>query len=198
MYIKFPLLNLFNMKRLFVGIDLADNQHINKLILDFSRRLHKNKIRWVRPENLHLTLQFLGPTPKEKLLSVEQNITQAVENTQAFTLSFERLGIFGSSYKPRIIWLGFSPNPHLIGLAERLKLGMIEYGFREDRQNFVPHITLGRIGKIESKKYFQAVWEHFEDWSMPDIEVKEIKLLESVLHKDGPEYQSLGVFDLRG
>ena len=186
------------MKRLFVAVDLADNQLISQLLDDFRRRLARDKIRWVKPENLHLTLQFLGPMHQERIPAIEQNITRAVENTTAFTLDFERLGIFGSHYKPRVIWLGFEPNPSLLSLAEQLKKGMMEQGFSEDRQNFVPHITLGRIGKIESKKYFQSVWEHFEDWTMPPIEVKEVKLLESVLHKEGPEYQSLGVFGLRG
>lgn len=186
------------MKRLFVAIDLADNQYISQLIGSFSRHLHQDKIRWVKPENIHLTLQFLGPIHEERLPKIISNTEATLESHQAIYLKFEKLGIFGSRYKPRVIWLGFESSPELMHIAEKLKQGMIKQGFRDDRQNFVPHITLGRVSKIESKHYFQAIWKKHGSWTMPPIEVKEIKLLESVLHKDGSEYQSLRIFGLRG
>ena len=186
------------MKRLFIAIDLSDNQEVNMIYQEVKKRLLNNKIGWVKPENMHLTLKYLGSTPEEKVKKIIEDMHKSCENRKEISLEFSRIGIFGSSYKPRVIWLGFKENVFLEEFAEEIKKAMLPLGFSIDRQNFVPHLTLGRINKIESKRYFQSVLDQYRSLEFKPVTINKIYLYESILHKEGAEYKVIGKFLLRG
>ena len=72
-----------------------------------------------------------------------------LKNHKSFTIDFNRTGIFGSRYTPRVLWLGMQNTPQeLYDLEEDLLTTFDNIGYLRDRQNFVPHITLGRIKKV--------------------------------------------------
>ena len=182
------------MKRLFIAVDLSGNQEVNKIYSEIKRRLINNKIRWVKPQNMHLTLKFLGSTPSDKVDSIIEITKQTVGKFKKTELLISQIGLFGSSYKPRVIWLGFEENKVLSELGEALKNDFIPLGFPYDRQNFVPHLTFGRINKIESKQYFQSVLNDYKELNLNPIKIKSIFLYESILRKEGPEYRVLNEF----
>ena len=184
------------MKRLFIAVDLADNEDITNIHREVSRQLGKEKIKWSRPENLHLTLQFLGSTPAEKVAGIKESLTRCARQHRPVELTLQRVGIFGSRYKPRVIWLGFEPDDALGELARCIHRNMEPLGFPPDRQNFVPHLTLGRIREIQSRKFFQSVLDHYAQIKAPAIFIDKFYLYESVLHKSGPEYSVVGEFEL--
>jgi len=179
------------MKRLFIAVDFADNEDIIKLHREISSRLQKEKIKWTKPENLHLTLEFLGSTPSAVTGRVGEVLQHCGDMTQPFVLKPAGAGIFGSRYKPRVLWLGFEPCDALQRLVRCIRQGMEPLGFVADRQNFVPHLTLGRITRIESKRYFQSVIDDYRNRTIAPVPVTQIHLYESVLTKAGPEYTTL-------
>jgi 2'-5' RNA ligase len=184
------------MKRLFIAIDISENQDVMRIYKDVKMRLSKDKIRWVKPENMHITLKFLGSTPAEKVKDVIKTMENISRKYSSTELVFSRVGIFGSSYKPRVIWIGFEENASLQNLAADLKQAYVPLGYEADRQNFVPHLTLGRISAISSKRYFQTVIDRHRNLQSAPVTVNKIYLYESILRREGPEYKVLKAVDL--
>jgi len=105
-------------------------------------------------------------------------------------------GIFGSSYKPRVLWFGVENDTAIHQLGETVLNTLDKAGFPRDRQNFVPHLTIGRINKIEHKKMFQeAIAVHRHDF-LQEFQVDKIILYESLLKPSGVVYKVVMDFSL--
>jgi len=184
------------MKRLFVALKIEPNKTFLKSYKALQQALQFERISWVKPENIHLTLKFLGKTPDEKLPVIRKALQQVVQDTAPFQLKIAGTGIFGSSYKPRVIWFGTEPNQDMMQLGEQVLDQLDQAGFPRDRQNFVPHLTIGRIRKIEHKKLFQeALAAHRHDF-LQETPVDKIILYQSLLKPDGAVYKPVMEFVL--
>lgn len=187
------------MKRLFLAIPIKTTENGFVPLLDeLKRRLaHEQHIGWVRPNNIHLTLKFIGSTHSHEIPKIIDGVEEMLKNHKSFTMDFNRTGIFGSRYAPRVLWLGMQDTPQeLYDLEEDTLTTFDKLGFLRDRQNFVPHITLGRIKGLCEKQYFQKVVAGIEQKSYIRQEVKEIILFESFLRPEGAVYKALKVFNL--
>ncbi len=177
------------MKRLFVAVKLMPDENFLKSYVALRHALQLEKISWVKPENFHLTLKFLGKTPEEKIPAILLVLQQAAEQTAVFPLTMAGTGIFGSSYKPRVIWFGVENDTAVRHLGETVLNSLDKVGFPSDRQNFVPHLTIGRINKIEHKKLFQeAIAAHRHDF-LQEFTIGKFILYESLLKPSGVVYR---------
>ena len=187
------------MKRLFLAIPIktADNGFV-PLIDGLKRQLaHEKRINWVRPLNIHLTLKFIGDTPNEDIPKIIEAVEEMLKNHKSFTMDFNRTGIFGSRYAPRVLWMGMNVTPQeLYNLEEDTLTAFDKLGYLRDRQNFVPHITLGRIKELCEKQYFQKIVSSIEQKSYIKQEVNEIILFQSILRPEGATYKELKKFQL--
>ena len=104
------------------------------------------------------------------------------------------IGIFGSRYDPRVVWAGIEPPEPLASLMKIVQKEMEQHGFEPDRQNTVPHLTLGRIKFLKDKELFKKVIDIHRDLQSDFIKISESILFESILRKEGPQYISLGKF----
>lgn len=190
---------LLIMKRLFLAIPIktADNGFV-PLLDGLKRQLaHEQRINWVKPNNIHLTLKFIGDTHSHEIPGMIEAVGEMLKNHKSFTMDFNRTGIFGSRYAPRVIWLGMQDTPQeLYDLEEDTLATFDKLGFMRDRQNFVPHITLGRIKDLCEKQYFQKVVAGIEQKTYIKQEVNEIILFQSFLRPEGAVYKALKVFNL--
>ncbi len=185
------------MKRLFVAIKVYPDKNFLTTYRSLQHALQLEKISWVKPDNFHLTLKFLGKTQEEKLPLIRTTLQETVQKNVGFPLTFSGTGIFGSAYKPRVIWFGTEPNATLQKMGEQILDALDDAGFPRDRQNFVPHLTIGRIRKIEHKKNFQqAVSDHRNDF-LQTINVDNIILYESLLRPEGAIYRPVYRFKLK-
>jgi len=188
------------MKRLFLAIPIQteDNGFI-PLLNDLRRRLsHEDRINWVHPTNIHLTLKFIGETPPQDEPKIIEAVTKAVERHHAFTMDFNHTGIFGARYAPRVLWLGMQQTPEeLLSLEEDILTAFDGIGYHRDRQNFVPHITLGRIKDLCEKQYFQKVVHAIEQKTYIHQEVNEIILFQSILRHEGAVYKVIKKWELK-
>lgn len=158
--------------------------------------LREEKIKWVDPGNVHLTLKFFGETPESNIPLISASLDQAARETPAFGFDIRDTGIFGSRYQPRVIWLGIVPHEDIVILAENIFGRLAAAGIPRDRQNFVPHLTLGRIKFLEDKKTFrQVIGKHGQVYIQKE-EVKEFHLFESILRPQGPLYSILETYKL--
>lgn len=187
------------MKRLFLAIPIktADNGFM-PLLDGLKRQLaHEQRINWAKPNNIHLTLKFIGNTPAHEIPNMIDAVGEMLQKHKSFTMDFNRTGIFGSRYAPRVIWLGMQNTPQeLYDLEEDTLTTFDRLGFLRDRQNFVPHITLGRIKELCEKQYFQKVVGGIEQKTYIKQDVNEIILFQSFLHPEGAVYKALKVYKI--
>lgn len=184
------------MKRLFVAIKLSPDENFLRIYDFLKQNLKQDLIKWVEPDKLHLTLKFLGETHNEKIPKIKQLLAEFVKGKLPLKLDFDKVGIFGSSYDPKVIWLGINQNEQIKEFGQNLLQYFHENGFQQDRQNFVPHLTVGRIKKLNNKKYFQSVIDKVKSENIQSFNIKEIILYQSILKPTGPIYISLGKYPL--
>ncbi len=179
------------MKRLFAAIKITPDEHFLSIYYDLVKRLENDRIKWVVPHNFHLTLKFFGETPEEKIGIIGHKLNKIADMFSPFTVSVQNTGVFGSRYNPKVIWFGIADRGHLKELAETTLTTMDEAGFARDRQNFVPHLTVGRIKRLSDKQHFQQTIKMFEKADFMAIHVNEIYLYESHLKPEGPVYETV-------
>ncbi len=185
------------MKRLFVAVKIHPDRHFEGIYGELRKKLILDKIKWVELQNLHLTLKFLGKTSEENFSRIHSVLQEVVARHFCFELSLQTAGIFGSRYDPRIIWLGTNQNQELTILGEDVLNSLDAAGFPRDRQNFVPHLTLGRIKQLTNKKYFQEIILQYHEMFFQKLAVEQFFLYESILNPAGPVYRILKSYNLK-
>jgi RNA 2',3'-cyclic 3'-phosphodiesterase len=185
------------MKRLFAAIDLKPGKEFIDTYAEFQKTLKHERINWVGINNMHLTLKFFGETDERRIPSINTSLTKSAQQVPPFNLCFNKTGTFGSSYNPKVIWLGAEDQPKLNRLFKMLKVELEMKGFEYDRQNFVPHLTLGRIRNLSDKQLFREVMDKFRAAFILEQEVTAFHLYESVLTFQGPIYTQLQTIELK-
>jgi 2'-5' RNA ligase len=156
--------------------------------------LDYNIIKWVDLENLHITLRFFGDTPEDELPTIITALKKASLSVTPFKLTLEKTGVFGSRYDPRVIWFGIRENKTLLNLHKNITESLEEVEYFADRQNFVPHLTIGRIKEIRDKQFFQQIIDRFSDLRLLEQQVTEFSLFSSELKKEGPIHTCIESF----
>lgn len=182
------------MKRLFVAIHIKPTEAFIDIFNNLKQILGFHIIKWVDPNNIHITLKFLGETPVEEIPVITEALRASTGGIQPFDLKLANTGIFGSYYLPRVIWAGIDANDELHKLSANVVTNLEAIGYLSDRQNFVPHLTLGRIKEIKDKAHFQEVLAHFSNFVYQTQHVTGFSLYESNLRKEGPEHIVLEEF----
>lgn len=187
------------MKRLFAAIHIVPGESYLALYHQTLRLFGQDRIRWVEPDNLHITLKFFGETETDRIPNIVEVIDAATGGYEPFSIVLSQFGLFGSRYNPRVIWVGIDEDEVLISLAGDLHKKLEEIGFVPERQNFRPHLTVGRIKKIHHLPTFMKNFEKLKafEFAQP-VQVEKIELLESILSKKGPEYKPVQRFILHG
>ena len=156
-------------------------------------------LRRVKPENLHVTLAFLGWTPDEQLATVTEAATEAAAPVPRFTLDFDRAGRFPERGRPRVVWLGMAAGaPSVMKLGEGVHASLRSRGLRFDDRPLAPHLTLARIDEDASSSEAKTVAAALEGLAVGDLrfEVGEIAVVQSVLSPKGPRYTALATVPL--
>ena len=179
--------------RLFVALEIPAAVRDNLATLIEELRNSEPKARWVRPENLHVTLKFLGETPSEKLEAI-QNALSAVRSEQAVRLDFRGLGFFPNEKRPRVLWAGMDALPNVQSLAASIEQALEKLGFpREDRE-FTPHLTIARFSSPGVTEKLRAAIQQNMGRESGSVRTNEFHLIESKLKPSGAEYTRLGTF----
>ena len=130
--------------RSFIALNLPkrERQRIDRAV----RPLREDAlpVRWVEPDNLHVTLKFLGEVRPDRLADVEATLTRVAAATPPFALSLGGFGAFTTIRRPRVLWLGVEATPELRCLKQDLEWALTDCGFERETRAFHPHLTLGR------------------------------------------------------
>jgi len=184
------------MKRLFVAVKIHPSPEFLKTYHSLKSGLKFCHITWVKPENIHVTLKFFGETEERKIPAISGVLKEVAARHQAFTSELVNVGIFGSSYSPKVIWFGIEQAEPLKNLGMDVLKSVESIGWEPDRQNFVPHLTIGRIKDVPDRQLFQRMIDEHKKARMQEFSVREFHLYESILNREGPVYKVLESYKL--
>jgi 2'-5' RNA ligase len=150
------------------------------------------KIRWVRPENIHLTLKFLGDIKKTDTEKVARAVSESVTGYPPISLAVKGIGVFPGIKRPRVIWLGVSNQlDTLTVLQKTLDEKLEEIGFPKEKRPFRGHLTLGRIKSKIDPKTLNTVLKEFIQFESERFFADRIILYKSELKPKGAVYTKL-------
>jgi 2'-5' RNA ligase len=150
------------------------------------------------PTQAHVTLKFLGDTSDHRIDDVREALAAAVDaaDVAPFSAEFAGLGVFPSLAYINVVWLGVEAGgEEMTRLQAAVEPRLVELGFEEEDHEFTPHVTLARMEHAGGKERVQELVRerHPEAGTM---EVTEVRLTESELTPDGPEYATVERFEL--
>lgn len=174
--------------RTFIAIELPT--HIKQHLGDIVRQLRRSDVHagWVKPDNLHLTLKFLGDVDESLLPQIVEQIDQVAKQQTAFRADLNEFGFFPSRNRPRILYAAFEDPLPLMQLLQHLDRLLKPLGIAPE-QRFHPHITLARIKDSKKTKELQRMTDDIA--LRQTFTVYAISLFNSTLHSDGARYQRL-------
>ncbi|NWJ52707.1 MAG: RNA 2',3'-cyclic phosphodiesterase [Bacteroidetes bacterium] len=185
------------MKRLFIAIKIEPDERFLQIYNHLNSSLKYESLRFIEIDKIHLTLRFLGETPEVKIVEIDRILSEVTYTVNAFSLNINRVGVFGSSYNPRVLWMGIDKDEPLILLHKIIERNLSRIGFYPDRQNFVPHLTLTRIKQLKDLKLFQKIISPYKDVEIMSQSITSFTLYESILKPQGPTYIALNRFQLK-
>jgi len=182
--------------RLFIAVGLTEE--IRRRAVEVINQLKGLDIdvKFTEPENLHFTLKFLGEVHEQGVKEIESAISAAIKDFKPFRVSVEGLGYFGSPRHVKTLWIDTaSPGrEELVKLASRLNAGL-DHVRHEDREP-KPHLTIGRVRSGRNREALLAKLAEMKHVKLGEMDVKLVKLKQSVLSREGPHYTDIKVFEL--
>jgi 2'-5' RNA ligase len=178
-------------KRLFVSVDLDGLAEAVDAVQE--RFEGASGLNVTDPEQAHLTLEFLGDTDADRVSELVAELERAVEasGVDPFSAEFGGLGVFPSMDYISVVWLGVREgSAELARLHEAIEDRTVAMGFEPEDHDFTPHVTLARMDHAGGKERVQQVVRN-EDPTVGTLRVEAVRLTESTLTRDGPEYTTV-------
>jgi 2'-5' RNA ligase len=156
-------------------------------------------VSWVRAENLHLTLKFLGAVDEAMVPALIEALHRAVERHRPFGAEVRGLGAFPSAARARVVWAGVTTGVHpLRALARAVDDATADLGFPREERPFAAHVTLARVRELRKSPALAQVLETGAARPFGVVSVKDVTLMRSELSPRGSRYTSLGLVALAG
>ncbi len=184
--------------RVFVAINPSPEERAR--LAQASRALRKGgyPIRWVPPENVHLTLKFLGEVAEAQLPGVCAAVDESAKGLGALEMVVRNFGAFPNLRRPQVVWAGMQSSPALEALQSRVEGALADLGFPRERRAFRPHLTLGRAQKRTRVSDFRGLEELVAGLSYDDVyRVRGVDVMRSRLLPRGAIYDLLHTAELR-
>jgi 2'-5' RNA ligase len=185
--------------RCFIAIQLPDDvrHQISKYIENLKK--YSNDVRWVRADNSHLTLKFLGEIAPSRLIRVKECLYPISDNFSPFHLNIFGTGCFPGKKHPRVFWLGMEQgvdNP-LFEMHHWIENQLLKLKFEKEKRRFSPHLTLGRVrakGLIDFSELFSFLEQN--PFRPTKFSVNTIYFMQSNLRPTGAEYHVIEKYSL--
>jgi 2'-5' RNA ligase len=179
--------------RTFIAVEAVDEVHSSALnVIDRLRSATEN-VKWVEPDNLHWTMQFLGDLSDVEMAEVCLRTVRTAARHEGFTMEACGVGAFPHVERPRTLWLGAGEgHDRFCDLQADIEAALESLGFRGERRQFVPHLTLGRVGQgSHGGSLLTERLEKLADYDGGVMGVDAVTVFASELSRDGPTYHVL-------
>lgn len=195
--------------RLFIAIELndalrAELKRAQRQLQDECSRtfVAQNIVRWVAPQNIHLTLKFLGNSKRAQIPLLQDALAQVAARLAPFDLTARGLGCFPNARRPNNIWVGLEGELKAAALlTQQIEAECARLNIARDERGFTPHLTLGRVKREASQSARAAIGEivkNFPATTFGTIHADAIYLIASDLQPDGPLYTTIARQDVAG
>jgi len=182
--------------RVFIAIELPQQtlDAIEKQTTRLRQTIGSDIIRWVPPQNMHLTLKFIGDIAASHVDFLKQMIMQEAATHSQFEMQVGGLGSFPNSRMPRILWVGLHAPAELASLHKGIEAGSSRLGYEKEERPFSPHLTLGRARQntepAELTKV-RAALDTIQLGNIANTRVDSVHLFKSDLQPGGSVYTKL-------
>jgi len=189
--------------RVFIAIELDDatRRALGSLQSKLKSELGTNAVRWVAPENIHLTLKFLGEVDAIKIDALERAVADASIGVAPFVLRLSGVGAFPNVTRPNNIWVGVQGDVEVAAmLAKKIEDACAILCFPREARGFSPHLTLGRVkrdaGTRERAEIAQMI-AAAPTSELGQYRVEHVSIMQSELKPSGSEYSRLSLIALK-
>jgi len=187
--------------RVFIAIDI--DEKIKAALRDLQQQLQssvdvkKGDVKWVNPENMHLTLKFLGEIKDAKVVEVCNIVKKVASRHKNFELDVESVGHFGGR-SARILWVGIGEaGDNLRELQKDLERQLALAGWPEEQRDFAGHLTVCRIRNPAAGIKLAQMSEDYGDFELGTMSADSVSVYQSQLKPTGPVYTVIGNYKLQ-
>ena len=186
--------------RSFLAAKIPDN--IKNKIGDFIEELKhgKDNVKWVNPENIHITIYFFGELNEEDYLTLSKELPLMGDISLPFEVSIKTISAFPDPKRPRVIWCGVEDRSNILKKANDFVKDIVKnnnLNVEIEKREYSPHLTIGRVkGRYSNllvKKIISAESREFGSFT-----IDELILFRSTLTRSGPIYEIIERFPFKG
>ncbi|MCS7192022.1 MAG: RNA 2',3'-cyclic phosphodiesterase [Armatimonadetes bacterium] len=177
--------------RSFVALELSED--VRERLKDLLQQLRQTKaaVKWVEPENLHLTLKFLGEVPESQIEEIVNALKSIAQATLTFSFTVCGVGGFPNLNRPKVLWAGVEASENLMTLQRMVEQAMERLGFSPEERTYHPHITIGRVKAMVGIEEVKMILSKNLGTVFGVVPANHLTLFRSDLSKEGPTYTPL-------
>jgi len=187
--------------RSFIAIEMPPEVKKSLSRLQQSLKTGGRQVKWVEPENLHLTLQFLGNVDAARVGDIASAIDKVAAGTRPFRIEVGGLGVFPDMRRVNVIWVGLAGElEKLDKLQKNIGANLTPLGFPPETRPFTPHLTIGRVRDFTRPEERAAIGHLIEQTGYNvkyKVDVTAVNLMRSQLTREGPIYSKLAAINLK-
>ncbi len=183
-------------KRIFTGVKIDFTERTQNFYSSAKDALNESDIKWTEPENMHITLKFLGDVQADKIPKISAKLKNIAKSHDEFKPLLKGVGVFKDFYRPKILWFGLRNCPEFEKIKNGIENSLSDIGFEIDYRKFTPHLTVGRFKTSVSSDQLKKFVNTNREVYLQAVSVSDIILYESILSPQGSQYTVLEKFPL--
>lgn len=184
--------------RIFLAVDIDEVVRRQVILLQRALADVAEDVKWVEPDNLHVTLLFLGEVDDRDLANLCRIVTKVSANTQMFPATVAGVGAFPTLRRPKTLWAGLTEGAaELQSLHAALVPPILDLGaFRQEERAYTPHLTLGRVNGDAAEAVLAKELPNHSSWRAGRTAIQRVTIYSSEQRKTGPAYTVIGRAEL--
>ena len=178
--------------RIFIAIEISDEIKDALGQIESHLKYSGADVKWVNPENIHLTLKFLGEIDEKRCEEVKAALDRVAGSISSFALTIKELGAFPKIEYPRVLWAGLDKGAdESKALAEKIDEALYGIGFQKEARPFAAHLTIGRVRSSRSKDKLKEKFASCQVPAVSPCKISSLILFQSTLTPKGSIYTKL-------
>lgn len=178
--------------RTFIAVEIGSpaREVLLRLIKQLSSEL--SGVRWTQPDQLHLTLKFIGDIDNRALPEICNQMREACAGVEAFSAGLMGLGAFPKNKPPRVLWVGFNEGTEPLKLIhQRLETSLAGLGVPSEGRAYSPHVTLGRINRGADQELIASRMARDTESHFANFDVSDVHLIASIRERNRMIYETI-------
>jgi 2'-5' RNA ligase len=173
----------------FIAIDIAATPQM----ITFEKEIGKTgaDVKLVEPENIHITVKFLGDTNENHIDAIEKSMKESIAKIKPFPITLKGTGVFPNQNYIKVIWIGIKDEGNIQTIAQAIDTSLAPLGFKKETRGFSPHLTIGRVKTARNKDQLLKVIANYTETEFTVQKVQLLILKKSDLTPKGPIYTNL-------